>query len=168
LGDEPICRAWLSVIDYGADFTARRNPNGSDLLASEVDGVRGALLGHASEADNALPLELQAVVAYERFLSVGTLHESAVCALIDQYKKLVMGDLDAGVQARDEVTLYDHVTVVGTADGDARVPFIHQQLAVTEPQTQSHAARRMRITRDPGRYCGFWIVAHTLKAVEAA
>jgi len=88
-------------------------------------------------------------VARERFLSVDGLHESAIRALIDQYET-VATDLDARVQARDEVTLHHEVIVLGTADGDARLAFIHQQLSVIKLQTQTHPACRGRIARDPG------------------
>src|SRR5262245_30908854 len=67
----------------GLDLPA--GATGSDLFAGEVDGVLRALLGQASEADHALPLELQNVLAYEQFLSVAGPYEGPVCALVDQY-----------------------------------------------------------------------------------
>src|SRR6185369_17538513 len=111
----------------------------SDLFAGEVDGVLGALLGQASEADHAPPLELPDVLAYEQFLSVVSLYERAVRALVDQYE-LAATDLDAGVQARAQAALHYDVILLGTANGDARGALVHHQLAVIEPQPQTHAA----------------------------
>ncbi len=68
---------------------------------------REPMLGQASEADHALPLELQDVLAYEQFLSVAGLYEGPVRALVDQYE-VAATDHDAGVQARAQVALnYD-------------------------------------------------------------
>jgi len=50
----------------------------------------------------------------------------------------------------DPVALRHDVIVLGTADGDARLAFIHQQLSVIKLQTQTHPACRARIARDPG------------------
>jgi hypothetical protein len=58
--------------------------SGSNPVAGEEDGVRRALLGPASEADHALPLELQPAAADERYLSVRALHISTIHAQIDQ------------------------------------------------------------------------------------
>src|SRR5438046_3584902 len=112
-------------------------PRPSELFAGVADGLRGALLGQAPEPNHAPALDLQAVAAHERLLAVGALHERAVGALIDQYE-LVAADLDARVQARDQVALDHHVVVFGPADGDARMPLIEQQLAILTAQTQPH------------------------------
>ena len=58
--------------------------------------MRGALLGEASEAEHAVPLDLQDVAAYEQFLSVAGLHEGAIRALVDQHE-LSATDLEGRV-----------------------------------------------------------------------
>jgi hypothetical protein len=64
--------------------------------------VLRTLLGQAPQADHALPLELQNVLAYEQFLSVAGPYEGPVCALVDQHE-VAATDHDAGVQARAQV-----------------------------------------------------------------
>jgi len=93
-------------------------------------------------------LDLQAVAAHKRLLAVSALHERAVGALIDQHE-LVAADLDARVQARDQVAFHHHVVVLGTADGDARMPLIDQQFAILTPQPQPHVVRRPWLARNP-------------------
>ena len=121
----------------------RRGTTAAGQISSQVKRMVCAepSPGPTSEADHALPLERQAAAAYLLFLSVRDLHEGAVLALIDQHE-LVAAELDAGVHARDALARYHDVIVVGTADSDARVALIHQQLAVVELQT--HGARRGR------------------------
>src|SRR5215470_9410131 len=106
---------------------------GSDLFAGKVDCVPRALLGHAPEADHAVPLELQDVLAYEQFLSVVGLYEGPVGALVDQYE-VAATDHDAGVQARAQVAFNYDVILVGTANGDVRGAIVHQQLSIIEPE----------------------------------
>ena len=89
-----------STTRFGGPHACRNAPTSSDLFAGEENGVRRTQFGRAAEANHALPLEFQALVAHERFLSVDGLHESAVRALIDQYET-VATDLDARVQARE-------------------------------------------------------------------
>src|SRR3989440_4504684 len=125
----------------------------SDFFAGEADGLRGALLGQAPEADHPLALDLQAVATHERLLAVGALHERAVGALIDQYE-LVAADLDARVQARDQVALDHHVVVLGPADGDAGMPLIDQQFAILTAQPQPHVVRRPWLARNPRHHAG--------------
>src|SRR6516165_6013692 len=97
-----------------------------------------APLGQAPEADHALPLEPQNVLAYEQLLSVAGLYEGPVRALVDQYE-VGTTDHDAGVQARAKVTLNHDVILVGTANGDAGGVLVHHQLSIIEPQPQTHA-----------------------------
>src|SRR5262245_28583044 len=61
-------------------------------------------LGHAPEADQPFALELHAVAPDESLLAFLGRHERAVRALIDQLE-LVLAELDARMQARDEVAL---------------------------------------------------------------
>jgi len=110
--------------------------------------MKRALLWHASEADHAPPTDLQDVAAHVQLLSLGGLHEGAVRTLIDQCE-LNATDLDAGVQARDHVALDHDVVFLGATNGDARLALIHQQLAIIEPQPQTHAACRGRIACEP-------------------
>ena len=57
------------------------------------------------------------------------LHERAVGALIDEHE-FVAVDLDARVQARDQVALDDDVVVLGAADGDCGWRSSTHQLAI--------------------------------------
>src|SRR6516165_5789520 len=107
----------------------------STLFAGEANGLRRALLGQPPESDHALAADLQAVAAHERLLAVRALHEGAVGALVDEHE-LVTIDLDARVQARDQVAFDDDVIVFGTSDGDARMALIEQQLPVIASQPQ--------------------------------
>src|SRR5579872_3405723 len=115
-------RCWRSSRRPSSDSAEARRPKrraagASDLLAVEANGLRRALLRKAPEADHPLSLDLQAVAPHEGFLAVGCLHERAVGALVDQHE-LVAADLDARVQARDQVALDHDIVVLGTADGD--------------------------------------------------
>src|SRR6266513_707444 len=117
-------------------------PRPSELFAGVADGLRGALLGQAPEPDHAPALDLQAVAAHERLLAVGALHE------------LVAADLDARVQARDQVALDHHVVVFGPADGDARMPLIDQQFAILTAQPQPHVLPGAWLARNPRHHAG--------------
>src|ERR1700758_1090046 len=125
----------------------------SGLFADEADGLRGALLGQTPESNHALSPDLQAIAAHERLLPVGALDESAAGALIDEHE-LVAVDLDARMQARDQVAFDHDVVVLGAADGDTRVPLVDQQLAVIASQPQPHGPRRTRLGRDAGNHAG--------------
>ena len=112
-----------------------------------------SLLGKPAEPDHSLAADLQAVATHEGLLAVRALHECAVGALVDQHE-LVAIDLDARMQARDQIALHHHVVVLGTSDGDARVPLVDQQLAVVAAQPQAHAARRPRLDGDARHHAG--------------
>src|SRR5436305_4081155 len=140
-----------STRSNGASLEAQAAPSG--LFAGVADRLRRAPLGQAPEADHALALDLQAVAAHERFLAVGALHEGSIGALIDQHE-LVAADLDAGVQARDEVALNHHVVVLGPADGDARMALVDQQLPILPLQAQAQVMSGARLGRDPRHHAG--------------
>jgi hypothetical protein len=90
-------------------------------------------------------------MAYEQFLSVAGLYEGPIRALVDQYE-VAATDHDAGVQARAQVALDYDIILLGTANGDARGELVHHQLAVIEPQPQTHAA----LTRNTPRLREPW------------
>src|SRR5262245_34777877 len=91
----------------------------SSLFAIETDGQRRVALGHAPETDESFALDLHAVTAHEQLLAAFSLHERAIRGLIDQHE-LVAIDLDARMQARDQVAADHEVVVVGAADRDVR------------------------------------------------
>ena len=110
--------------------------------------MRRVPFGQAPETYHAAPFDLQAVAAYEQFVSVSRLHKGTVRALIEQNNESVVADLDPGVHTRDEVAFHHDVIVIGAANRDARMALIYQPLVLIELQTQADAAWRVRVGRD--------------------
>ena len=69
------------------------------------------------------------------------LHERAVGALVDQHE-LVAADLDARVQAGNEVSLDDDVVVLGAPDGDAGALLVDDQFPIVAQRSRSRSRRR--------------------------
>jgi len=75
-------------------------------------------------------------------------------------------DLDARVQARDEVARHYEVVIAATTHGKAQVALLQHQLVLREPQSQAHVARRVQIARNQSRRSELCATSYTRSALK--
>ena len=96
---------------------------------------RRAWIGNATQSDNALADQCDAVAADKSFLSLGTLQESPIGALINK-DEISSPHFDLCMNSRNQVALDDKVIVLCATQIDALIPIVDDDCLV--PETNDH------------------------------